>query len=328
MEYTHLGRTGLKVSPLCLGTMNFGPWTSEEDSFAIMDRALEEGIQFWDTADVYGGKKGESLTEKLLGRYFAQGGGRRDRVVLATKVFGPMNTGDGPMDPNLERGLSARKIIQECEGSLKRLRVDHIDIYQMHHVDRECPVEEILQAMDRLIAEGKILYISSSNFAGWDIALFNEIARSRGRVGLVSEQCVYNLSNRAAEAEVLPAAQHYGMGVIPWSPLAGGILGGILQKEQDGRRGRQGVSEHVERIRDQLEAWEKLASDAGHGPGELALAWLRHQPAVTAPIIGPRTMEQLESALRSLEIKRDTDILDAVDKIWKPVGPSPQHFAW
>lgn len=328
MHTVHLGRTGLKVTPLCLGTMNFGPWANEEDSFAIMDRALDEGLLFWDTADVYGGTRGEALTEKLLGRYFAQGGGRRERVVLATKVFGPMNPESAAADPNLERGLSARKIIQECEASLRRMQVDHIDIYQMHHVDRACPVEEILQAMEKLILEGKIHYMASSNFAGWDIAKFNEIARARGGLGLVSEQCVYNLTNRGVEGEVLPAAQHYGMGVLPWSPLAGGMLGGVLEKHEDGRRGRKGVPDRVKAIQAQLEAWENLARDLGHGPGELALAWLRHQPVVTAPIIGPRTMAQLESALRSLAIEIDGETLRRIDDIWEPVGSSPENFAW
>lgn len=308
--------------------MNFGPWADEEASFGIMDRALEEGLQFWDTADGYGGKKGEGLTEKLLGRYFAQGGGRRERVVLATKVFGSMNVEGAGFDPNLERGLSARKIIQECEASLRRMQVEHIDLYQMHHVDRDCPVEEILQAMEKLVFDGKIHYLASSNFAGWDIAKFNEIARGRGRLGLVSEQCIYNLSNRGAEAEVLPAARHYGMGVLPWSPLAGGMLGGVLEKHEGGRRGRKGAPERIESIRPQLEAWEGLARELGHGPGEVALAWLRHQPGVTAPIIGPRTLEQLESALRSLAIELDTDILQQIDEIWKPVGGAPENFAW
>jgi len=316
------------VSPLCLGTMNFGPWSGEADSYAIMDQALETGINFFDTANVYGGSLGRGATESLLGRYFAQGGHRRERVVLATKVFGPMNTDEVPSDPNLERGLSARKIVQSCEASLKRLQTDHIDLYQMHHVDRDCPVEEILQAMEMLIQQGKVLYIGSSNFAGWDIAKFNEMARSHHQVGLVSEQCVYNLENRAAESEVLPAAMHYGMAVIPWSPLSGGILGGALEKAEGGRRGREGVAKRIEDLRKKLVPWEQLARDLGHGPGEVALAWLLHQPAVTAPIIGPRTMDQLESALKAVEIKIDEATLRAIDEIWAPTGSAPENFAW
>ena len=230
MEFTQLGRTGLKVSRLCLGTMNFGPQTSEKDSFAIMDRALEMGINFFDTANVYGWKTGEGVTEQIVGRWFAQGGGRREKVVIATKVFGRM--GDWP---NTSR-LSALHIRQAVEGSLQRLQTDHIDMYQMHHIDRLTPWEEIWQAMETLVQQGKVIYVGSSNFAGWHIAQAQEAAKARHFAGLVSEQSLYNLKDRMIELEVIPACKAYGLGLIPWSPLAGGLLGGVLQKIKEGRR--------------------------------------------------------------------------------------------
>ena len=224
MEYTQLGRSGLKVSRLCLGTMNFGPLTTEEDSFAIMDRAHELGINFFDTANVYGWKKGEGITEQIVGRWFAKGGGRRDRTVIATKLYGDM--GDWPN----ESKVSALNIRRACDASLRRMQTDYIDLYQMHHIDRNTPWEEIWQAMEVLVAQGKVLYVGSSNFAGWHIARANEIARSRHFMGLVSEQSLYNLDARMIELEVIPACEGYGLGLIPWSPLAGGMLGGALQK--------------------------------------------------------------------------------------------------
>ncbi len=246
MEYTHLGRIGLKVSRLCLGTMNFGPQTSEADSFAIMDRALEHGINFFDTANAYGGQKGVGTTEQIIGRWFAQGGGRRDNIVLATKVYDVM----GPR-PNESR-LSALHIRHACEDSLRRLQTDRIDLYQMHHIDRETPWEEIWQAMEQLVREGKVIYVGSSNFAGWHIARANESARDRHFLGLVSEQSLYNLNARTVELEVLPACQAYGLGVIPWSPLSGGLLGGILRKAEMGRRASPGTQAAIEKNRSKL----------------------------------------------------------------------------
>src|SRR5437763_2669280 len=293
MQYTHLGRTGLKVSRLCLGTMNFGPQTSESDSFAVMDRALEHGINFFDTANVYGRKPGEGVTEQIIGRWLAQGD-RREKVVLATKVYG--NMGDWP---NQSR-LSALHIRQACEASLRRLQTDHIDLYQMHHVDRETPWEEIWQAMEQLVREGKVIYVGSSNFAGWHIVQANEAARRRNFLGLVSEQSLYNLTARTVELEVLPVCEHYGVGVIPWSPLGGGLRGGVLaasdgKRAAGGRRGNAGLQARVETMRPQLEQWEKPCAELGHAPADGALAWLPHQPEVTAPNVGPRTLEQLDT---------------------------------
>ena len=323
MEYTHLGRSGLSVSRLCLGTMNFGPQATEDDSHTIMDRALEHGINFFDTANVYGWRKrGEGWTEKIVGRWFAQGGERREKVVIATKLYGSMS--DWPNDTF----LSARNIITACEGSLRRLQTDHIDLYQMHHVDRDTPWEEIWQAMDTLVRQGKVIYVGSSNFAGWNIAQAQETARARHFQGLVSEQSLYNLLERRIEMEVLPAAREYGLGVIPWSPLMRGALGGILRKEKEGRSASEQTQRLVEDHRDQIERYEALCDEIGSHPADVGLAWLLKQPGVTAPIIGPRTLEQLESNLGALDVTLDDATLDRLDAIFPPVGPSPQAYAW
>ena len=323
MQYTHLGRTGLLVSKLCLGTMNFGPQTTEADSSAIMDRALELGINFFDTANVYGWKKGEGWTEQILGRWFAQGGGRREKVVLATKVYGGM--GDWPN----ESKLSAYHIRRACEESLRRMQTDHIDLYQMHHVDRETPWEEIWQAMEQLVREGKVLYVGSSNFAGWHIAKAQGEAQKRHFMGLVCEQSLYNLNARMVELEVIPACQGLGLGVIPWSPLAGGLLGGVLQKIEAGRRASERLQRDIEKYRPRIEAYEALCVSMGEAPADVALAWLLHNSAVTAPIIGPRTLEQLDGSLRALEIQLDEATLQRLDEIFPgPGGTAPEAYAW
>jgi aryl-alcohol dehydrogenase-like predicted oxidoreductase len=323
MEYTQLGRTGLKVSRLCLGTMNFGPKTIEDDSFAIMDKAHELGINFFDTANTYGWKLGEGWTEQIIGRWFAQGGGRREKTVLATKVYGRMSDW-----PNQSR-LSALNIRQAVEGSLKRLQTDHIDLYQMHHIDRNTPWEEIWQAMEVLVQQGKILYVGSSNFAGWHIAKANEIAKSRHFLGLVSEQCLYNLKVRTAEMDVIPACRDYGLGVIPWSPLASGLLAGARGKEQAGRRGEEGVAKEMEKYAAQISQYEEFCKEMGEIPANVALAWLLSNPVVTAPIVGPRKMEQLTESLRAVEIKFSEEQLRRLDEIWPgPGGESPEAFAW
>ena len=323
MEYTQLGRTGLKVSRLCLGTMNFGPKTTEEDAFAIMDKALDLGINFFDTANVYGWKLGEGATEQIIGRWFAQGGGRREKTVIATKVYG--RTGDWP---NQSR-LSALNIRQAAEDSLRRLQTDHIDLYQMHHVDRNTPWEEIWQAMEVLVQQGKILYVGSSNFAGWHIAKANEIAKSRPFLGLVSEQALYNLKDRMIEMEVIPACRDYGLGLIPWSPLAGGLLGGTLGKVKTGRRAEKDRVQDAKKFASQLSQYEKFCRQMGELPADVALAWLLANPAVTAPIIGQRTMEQLTGSLRVLKIKFSKAEMAKLDEIWPgPGGEAPEAFAW
>jgi aryl-alcohol dehydrogenase-like predicted oxidoreductase len=320
MQYTNLGRTALKVSRLCLGTMNFGTKTDEKDSFAIMDCALELGINFWDTADVYGGKKGEGITENIIGRFFAQGGGRREKVVLATKVYGDM--GDWP---NTSR-LSALHIRRACEESLRRLQTDYIDLYQMHHIWREAPWEEVWQAMELLVQQGKAVYIGSSNFAGWHIARANEAAKRRNFLGLVCEQSLYNLFARIPELDLIPACEGYGVGLIPWSPLAGGMLGGVLDKPKIGRRGDAAKS--IEENRAKLEPWEALCKKIGEKPADVALAWLLSNPVVTAPIIGPRTMEQVEGAMRAFEIEITKDLRGQLDAIFPGYRPAPEGNAW
>jgi len=323
MQYTKLGRTGLKVSRLCLGTMNFGPHASEKESFAIMDRALELGINLFDTANVYGWKKGEGVTEKILGAWFAQGGGRREKVVLATKVYGEM--GDWP---NASK-LSALHIRRACEDSLRRMQTDHIDLYQMHHVWRDAPWDEVWQAMELLVAQGKAIYVGSSNFAGWQIAQACEAARARHFLGLASEQSLYNLNARTVELEVLPACQAYGIALIPWSPLAGGLLGGALEKAKEGRRGQDTTWKNVEKHRARLEPWERFCKDLGEAPASIALAWLLANKAVTAPIVGPRTIAQLESSMRALEIEVTHEIAHRLDQIFPgPGGAAPEAYAW
>jgi aryl-alcohol dehydrogenase-like predicted oxidoreductase len=323
MEFTQLGRTGLKVSRLCLGTMNFGPLTTEEDSFAIMDRALDLGINFFDTANVYGWKTGEGITEQIVGRWFAQGGGRREKTVIATKVFGRMGTW-----PNQSR-VSALSIRQSVEGSLKRMQTDYIDMYQMHHIDRNTPWEETWQAMETLVQQGKVLYVGSSNFAGWHLAKAQEAAKARHFMGLVSEQSLYNLKDRMVEMEVLPACKDYGLGVIPWSPLAGGLLGGVLQKIKEGRRAEEHRQKDIKKYHTQLVAWEKFCKQMGEKPADVALAWLLANPIVTAPIIGPRTLEQLTGSLRALKIKFTKAEMKKLDEIWPgPGGEAPEAYAW
>ena len=324
MKYRPLGRTALMVSELCLGTMNFGPETSEADSHAIMDQALELGINFFDTANRYGGSKGAGTTEEIIGRWFALGGGRRAKVVLATKLYGQMS--DWPNDGR----LSARHIRAACDESLRRLQTDHIDLYQMHHVDRTASWDEIWQAMDTLVAQGKIIYVGSSNFAGWHIAKANERARVRGSFGLVSEQSHFNLLVRTVELEVLPACCDYGVGVIPWSPLSGGILGGVLNSGSTSRRQSAAALKRIEKLRPQLEKWESLCAELGEEPAAVALAWLLHQKGVTCPIIGPRTMAHLEGAsLRAVELSLDDATVSAIDSIFPgPGGTAPEAYAW
>ncbi len=323
MQYRNLGRAGVKVSPLCLGTMNFGPRTSEEDSFAIMDRALEEGINFFDTANRYGAQVHVGYTEEIIGRWLAQGGGRREQIVLATKVYGAM--GDGPND----RGPSARHIRQAVEGSLRRLQTDYIDLYQMHHVDRSVPWEEIWQAMEQLVREGKILYVGSSNFAALHIAQAQCSAGQRNFMGLVSEQSFYNLRDRMIELEVIPACREYGLGLIPWSPLGGGMLAGGVTGATSGRRSHEWVQDALPKYRAQVEAYEAFCAEIGREPAQVALAWLLKNPDVTSPIIGPRTMEQLEGALAALEVALSDEAMERLDEIWPgPGGEAPEAYAW
>jgi aryl-alcohol dehydrogenase-like predicted oxidoreductase len=346
MHYTQLGRTGLCVSRLCLGTMNFGPETDQAGSFAIMDRAVELGINFFDTANVYGRVLGEGVTEQIVGKWLAQGGGRREKIVLATKVYNPM--GNSPLD----RGLSARHIRAACDASLRRLGTDHIDLYQMHHVDRGkasdaiirllkvdydehvfhvdhgAPWEEIWQAMEQLVTAGKILYVGSSNFAAWNIAQANGVAAARHSLGLVSEQSKYSLATRAVELEVVPACRALGLGLLPWSPLDAGLLAGALEKTTGGRRAKI-QPELLAKHQASLRAYEDLCRELGEQPADVALAWLLANPVVTAPILGPRTSDQLAGSMRALEIGLSAEVLSRLDEIWPgPGGEAPEAYAW
>ncbi|MCE4944975.1 aldo/keto reductase [Streptomyces albulus] len=342
MEYTQLGRTGLKVSRIVLGTMNFGPQTDEADSHRIMDAALDAGVNFFDTANAYGWGANKGRTEEIIGSWFARGGDRRDKTVLATKAYANMGPDGEPVWPNHDK-LSALNIRRSVDASLARLGTDHIDLFQFHHVDRATPWDEIWQAVDVLVQQGKILYVGSSNHAGWHLARANETAARRGSLGLVSEQCLYNLAERRAEMEVIPAAREYGMGVIPWSPLHGGLLGGVLRKmggPPGGSRGREGTgaarstsgrsadSLTNSTIRAQIQSYEDLIDAHGLAPGEVALAWLLSRPGVTGPIVGPRTADQLASALRAVELELSAELLAGLDEVFPGPGPSPEAFAW
>jgi aryl-alcohol dehydrogenase-like predicted oxidoreductase len=323
MIYTRLGRTGLSVSRLCLGTMNFGYWVEEEESFPVMSRALEHGINFFDTANVYGWDKGKGRTEEIIGRWLAEDPSRREKIVLATKVYGQMGPGVN------DRGCSAYHIKKACEDSLRRLKTDHIDLYQMHHIDRTAPWDEVWQAMEQLVHEGKVLYIGSSNFAAWNIAQANERARARHFLGLVSEQSVYSLRNRQIELEVIPAVRDYGMALIPWSPLAGGLLCGIFSEQDTVRRKRPQLIEAAEKVRPQVEAYEALCREIGIDYADVALAWILAQPGVTCPIIGPRTVAQLDANVATLDITLPEEVLAKLNEIWPgPGNQAPEAYAW
>jgi len=326
MTYRKFGNTGLSIGPLALGTVNFSWLTDEADSFAILDRAAELGLNLVDTSDNYNAGQ----TEALIGRWLGQGGGRRENTVLATKVYSaPMEWGSPDpvkrtgswVGPN-QRGLSAKHIREACEASLKRLQTDYIDLYQMHHVDRATRWEEIWQAFEVLVQQGKVLYVGSSNFAGWHIAQAQESARQRHFLGLVSEQSVYNLTNRTVELEVIPAAQAYGMAFLPYSPLGGGLLGG---KPSDNDAGRRTYLKSTPAI----EAYQELCRGLGQEPAAVALAWLTRRPGVTAPVIGPRTMAQLDSSLAALDIVLDEETGQRLDEIFPgPGGSAPEAYAW
>ncbi len=329
MEYRRLGRSDLVISEISLGSwLTYGVGVEAERATACVRRAFEVGINFFDTANVYGWKTGEGVTEQIIGRWLAQGGGRRDKIVLATKVYGKM--GEWPN----EQGLSARHIVRACDASLRRLQTDWIDLYQMHHISRSTPWEEIWQAMESLVQQGKVLYVGSSNFAGWHLAAAQESAARRNFLGLVSEQCIYNLMTRHVELEVVPAAIHYGLGIIPWSPLHGGLLSGALRKQREGTGSRSGEgrsADSLERNREAIEGYEKLAAELGVDPADLALAWLLSRPGVTAPIVGPRTVEQLDNSLRSWDITLDDKTLTRLDELFPPIGnggPGPEAWSW
>jgi aryl-alcohol dehydrogenase-like predicted oxidoreductase len=328
MNYRTLGSTGTKVSPLCLGAMMFGAWGNpdHDDSIRIIHRALDAGINFIDTADVY--SRGES--EEIVGKALA--GGKRDHVVLATKVHGTM--GD---DPN-EFGNSRRWIIKEVEDSLRRLKTDWIDLYQIHRPEGDTHIDETLGALTDLIRAGKVRYIGSSTFPASQIVEAQWVAQRRGRERFVCEQPPYSLLVREIERDVLPTTQRYGMGVIPWSPLAGGWLSGRWRKGQaapsstraDRIPDRYDLSKPENQIKlDRVEALAVLAEEAGLTLIEMAIAFVIRHPAVTAAIIGPRTMEQLESQLTAADAELSDQLLDKIDEIVPPgVNLSPADGGW
>ncbi|RWH72444.1 aldo/keto reductase [Mesorhizobium sp.] len=322
MKYTQLGRSGLSVSRLCLGTMNFGPVTPEPDAHRIMDVALENGVNFFDTANDYGRHTGKGRTEEIIGDWFRSGGGRREKTVLATKLYAPI--GEWPNDGK----LSALNIRNSLDASLRRLKTDHVDLIQFHHIDRSTPWDEIWQAIDVAVMQGKVIYTGSSNFAAWHIAMAQETALRRQACGLVCDQSFYNLFTRDIEQEIIPALRHYGMGLIPWSPLNQGLLGGILRKEPGHRRLEGRAAAALATHRAQIEQYEALADKIGQHPAEIALAWLLSRPVVTAPIVGPRTLEQLTSALRAIDLALDQETLNELDWIFPPRKEAPEAFAW
>jgi aryl-alcohol dehydrogenase-like predicted oxidoreductase len=326
MTYGHLGRSGLRVSRLGLGTMNFGYLADEPASFSVMDAAFEAGIILFDTADVYGGpqspdmSKGYGISEQTVGRWL-QRSGHRDDIVLATKVYQPMGLG-----PN-DRRLSAYHIRRACEASLRRLQTDHLDLYQMHHVDRATPWDEIWQAMEQLVREGKVSYVGSSNFAAWDIALAQSAAAARHFLGLISEQSLYNLAVRAVELEVIPALRHLGIGLIPYSPLHAGLLTGVLEAEAHGRLSADQLP-RVDDHRAQLQSYEELCREIDATPADVALAWLLSNPVVSSTIVGAMTIDELHADLGALSVQLDERDLQRLDRIWPGPGEAPQAYAW
>lgn len=317
MDYRPLGRSGVKVSPLCLGCMNFGGKTTPEDSYTIIDRAIEAGINFLDTANVYSRGRSEEVTGEALKR-----NGLRDRVVLATKVHGVMDDDD----PNA-RGNSRRHIVLACEASLRRLQTDTIDLYQIHRPQPEIPIDETLQALDDLIRKGYVRYIGTSTFAAWQLTEAWYVAKELGLNRFVCEQPPYNLLDRRIERELVPMAQTYGVGIIPWSPLAGGLLTGKYRHDEappTGSRYESVNDNPIQQRRFTEEAFavvgvlEPLVEEKGCTLSQFALAWCVQQPGVTSPIIGPRTMAQLEDNLASLEVMVTEEDRVKIDELVAP----------
>jgi aryl-alcohol dehydrogenase-like predicted oxidoreductase len=332
MQYAYLGRSNVKVSKICLGTMHFGSVTPEDEACRIMDKALEMGINFFDTANVYGRSVHSGATEEVIGRWFKQGNGRRDQVVLATKVYG--NMPDHPT-PNEERGISAYKVRKHAEDSLKRLQTDHIDLYQIHHIDRHISLEEFWNTFERLINDGDVLYMGTSNFPGWGLAKYQMYAWQHGLVGFVSEQCQYNLLSRYPELEVIPAAQDFGIGILPYMPLAGGLLTG-KKKADEGYRTQQVANEYGLRLgTEQFEAFSAFCREISEPEHVVAIAWTLANPAVSSAIVGPRTLAQLDGLDRAAELALAPEHMTRLDELFninrgRPLqaGAAPEAFAW
>jgi aryl-alcohol dehydrogenase-like predicted oxidoreductase len=339
MELHNLGRTGVRVSPLCLGCMMFGGKTSPEDSYKIIDRAISAGINFLDTANVYNDGNSEEVTGEALKR-----NGHRHHIVLATKVHGNMHKGD-TLDPN-QWGNSRRQIMEQCDASLKRLKTDWIDLYQIHRPHVDCPIDETLRALDDLIRVGKVRYIGTSTFAAWQVVESLWVSDRQHLNRFVTEQPPYNLLDRRIERELLPMLKTYGFGVIPWSPLAGGFLSGKYKREgQQPTDGRYSDGTHFrankmignERAYDAVEAIQALAKEKGCTISQFALAWVMQRDGITSPIIGPRTFEQFEDNLMAMEVKLTDEDRKRLDEICPPggmivpfyeanFGPQPHHW--
>ncbi len=322
------------VSKICLGTMHFGNKTDQEEAFKIMDRALELGINFFDTANVYGGANNRGGSEEIIGNWLQQRSGNRDRVVLATKVFGQMaNTSL----PNEERGISAYKVRKHVADSLRRLKTDHIDVYQVHHIDRTISGEAFWGIFERLVANGDVLYTGSSNFPGWGLTKFQMLAWQRGFLGLVSEQTQYNLLNRIPELEVLPAAELFGIGVLAYMPLAGGLLTGKLQAPEGSRTSSVEREYGIElgEHNQQLKGFSDLCRELGEKEHVVATAWTLAHPAVASAIVGIRTVEQLEGIERAAELTLSDEVMGRLNELFdinkgRPLksGPAPEAYAW
>jgi aryl-alcohol dehydrogenase-like predicted oxidoreductase len=334
MRYTKLGRSNMTVSKICLGTMHFGTVTSDDESFRIMDKALEMGINFFDTANVYGRDVYCGRTEEVIGKWFQHGSGRREQVVLATKVYGNMMP---TPPPNEESGLSAYKIRKHASDSLKRLQTDHIDLYQVHHIDSRISLEEFWTTFDRLINKGDVLYMGTSNYPGWGLAKYQMYAWQHGMVGFVSEQCQYNLLSRFPELEVFPAARDFGIGIIPYMPLGGGLLTG-KKKSTEGFRTRQVEKEYNMNLTNnkQLEDYSALCREIGEAEPIVAIAWVLSSPAISSAIVGPRTVEHLEGLDRAAELILQPEQIARLNKLFdinsgrplKPDAEAPAAFAW
>jgi len=333
VRYQKVGRSNLTVSRICLGTMHFGGVADEATSHRIMDRALDLGITYFDTANVYGMPAARGRSEEIIGRWFAQKGGRRERVVLATKLYAKMVEGDAP---NEEPGISAHKMRRHAADSLRRLQTDHIDLYQVHHIDRRIPMEEFWSAFELLRQKGDILYVGTSNFPGWGLAKFQMAAAYRGILGIVSEQSQYNLLNRWPELEVIPAAQDFGIGIMAYMPLAGGLLTGkrsapagsrTAKVEGEYKRSLAGDSVFAE--------YSRLCREIGESETAVALAWVLSNPAVYTAIVGIREVSQLDGLERAAELRLGDDARGRLDDLFdinrgRPLGkgPVPEAFAW
>ncbi len=334
MRYTRLGRSNVNVSRICLGTMHFGPKADEATSHAILDRALEMGITFIDTADVYGGPGDRGRSEQIIGSWLQSRPGVRDEVVIATKQYGDATEGDGP---NHGHGFSAYRFRAALQRSLERLQTDRIDLYQTHHIDRTVSMEEFWGTYERAIADGEVLYAGSSNFPGWGLAKFQAAAWHRGSVGFVSEQAQYNLLSRWAELEVLPAAREFGIGGMIYMPLAGGLLTGKTRSDE-GSRTAQVEAEYgitIGESNNQLAQFSALCRDLGETETAVAIAWTLAHPAVDSAIVGVRTVEQLDGLDRAGDLDLDDATLTRLDEIFDintgrklKKGPAPEAHAW